>query len=89
MRPIDADLLEKQLLELAGDNPPMFHYFSEAIGVIWKQPTISALENPTVELAFNDDKKYVMINGELYRKAKFDFPEGTQTVSVKRPEEGE
>lgn len=44
MRPIDADLLENQLLELAGDNPPMFHYFSEAIGVIRKQSIISALE---------------------------------------------
>lgn len=38
-RLIDADNLEKELLELCGDNPPMFHYFSEAIKVIREQPT--------------------------------------------------
>lgn len=42
MRLIDADLLVKTLFEVAGDNPAKYFYFSEAVGIIWKQPTVEA-----------------------------------------------
>ena len=65
---IDADNLEKELLELCGDNPPMFHYFSEAIKVIREQPTPYDVDKVISELKSHNNAEKVatakLYNGE-------------------------